>query len=157
MRSFTRPSTAIEGRGGSLRGLVQGEVGEDLPRPREYCPGGKSGLPRRRTLPPVHRSPRAPPRWPPGEVGVQPEVPEGGPELPDGGAEGALLGICEQCHCRAPQTLLGGTEAVEERGGADLEEDPQEGACSYARGRDERRPETRSGATPMVLMAMAAP
>ena len=69
----------------------------------------------------------------------------------------ALLGICEQCHCRAPQTLLGGTEAVEERGGADLEEDPQEGACSYARRETSAALQTRSGATPMVLMAMAAP
>ena len=141
----------------AFEGLVQGEVGEDLPRPREYRPGGKSASSSEANTATGPPKPRAPPRWPSGEVGVQPEVPEGGPELPDGGAEGALLGICEQCHCRAPQTLLGGTEAVEERGGADLEEDPQEGACSYARRETSAALQTRSGATPMVLMAMAAP
>src|SRR5215207_10075241 len=40
----------------------------------------------------------------------------------------------------ALETLLGGTQAVEERGGANLEEYPQEGARGYAGGGDERRP-----------------
>src|SRR5215212_9285367 len=121
--------------------LGQGEVGEDLPRPREHSPGGEERV----LLGGEHRNrPTEAPEFllggRTGEVGVQPEVPEGGPELPDGGAEGGILGLREQRHRRALETLLGGTEAVEERRGADLDDHPQKGACGYACGGDERRP-----------------
>src|SRR5215213_10461103 len=125
----------------ALEELGQGEVGEDLFCPREDSPGGEERV----LLGGEHRN-----RLPearelllggrPGEVGVQPEVPEGGPELPDGRAEGGVLGLREQRHCRAPEPRLGGTQAVDECGGADLAEDPQEGACGYAGWGDERRP-----------------
>src|SRR5215213_10440476 len=124
----------------ALEDLGQGEVGEDLLRPREYRPGGEERV----LLGGDHRH-RAPEARElllggrPGEVGVQPEVPEGGPELADGGAEGGLLGLREQGHRRTLETLLGGTEAVEERGGTDLEEHTQKGACGYACWGDERR------------------
>src|SRR5215216_2462765 len=124
--------------------LVQ--LREDLPRPREDRPGGKE-----RVLLGGEHSHRLPEARElllgghPREVGVQPEVPEGGPELPDGGVEGGVLGLREQSHCRAPQTLLGRAQAIEERGGADLDEDPQKGACSYACRGDERRPRDALG------------
>jgi hypothetical protein len=76
----------------------------------------------------------------PGEVGVQPEMPEGRPQLPDGGVEGWVLGLREQKPSHAPEALLSGTESVEERGGTDLDEHPQKGACGNAGGGDERRP-----------------
>ena len=99
--------------------------------------------------------PRAPPRWPSGEVGVQPEVP-GAPSCRTAGPS-ALLGICEQCHCRAPQTLLGGTEAVEERGAPISKRIRKKGLAAMPAGETSAALQTRSGATPMVLMAMAAP
>ena len=107
-------------------GLGQGEVGKDLFCPREDRPGGEERVllaGEHRNQPPEARELLLGGR--PEEVGVQPEVPEGGPELPDGGAEGGVLGLREQRHCHARETLLGGTEAVEERGGADLEEHTQ--------------------------------
>src|SRR5215216_4129286 len=62
------------------------EVGEELPRPREDRPGGEErvllgGKHRHRPL----EAPEFLLGGRPGEVGVQPEVPEGGPELLDGG------------------------------------------------------------------------
>src|SRR5215216_1320501 len=121
--------------------LGQGKVGEDLFCPREDHPGGEERI----LLGGEHRHGAPEARelllgGPPGEVGVQPEVPEGGPKLPDGRAEGGILGLGEQDHRRTLETLLGGTEAVEERGGADLYEYPQKGACGYGGGGDERRP-----------------
>src|SRR5215211_6667474 len=124
-------------------GLGQGEVGKDLFCPREDRPGGEERVllaGEHRNQPPEARELLLGGR--PEEVGVQPEVPEGGPELPDGGAEGGVLGLREQRHCHARETLLGGTEAVEERGGAELDEHPQEGqegARGYAGGGDKRR------------------
>ena len=121
--------------------LGQGEVGEDSARPREDRPGGKE-----RVLlggEHSHRPTEAPEfllGCRPGEIDVQLEVPEGGPELPDGGAEGGVLGLREQRHCRALEALLGGTEAVKERGGTDLEEHSQEGACGYGGRGDKRCP-----------------
>jgi hypothetical protein len=121
--------------------LGQGEVGEDSARPRKDRPGGKE-----RVLlggEHSHRPTEAPEfllGCRPGEIDVQPEVPEGGPELPDGGAEGGVLGLREQRHCRALEALLGGTEAVKERGGTDLEEHTQEGACGYGGRGDKRCP-----------------
>src|SRR5215213_2792443 len=133
----------------ALEELGQGEDGEDLFCPREDSPGGEERV----LLGGEHRN-----RFPearelllggrPGEVGVQPEVPEGGRELPDSGAEGGVLGLREQRHCHAPETRLGGTQAVEECGGADLDEYPQEGACGYAGWGDERRPTDALGGEP---------
>jgi hypothetical protein len=67
-------------------------------------------------------------------------VTEGGPELADGRTEGGGLGLREQRHCRARETLLGGTEAVEERGDADLDENPPKGTRAYTGGGDKRCP-----------------
>ena len=126
MRSFTRPSTAIEGTWrqpsrGSFRARL-GKISRALGSTARAGKSASSSEANTATGPPKPASSSSVAF----RGGRRPaEVPEGGPELPDGGAEGALLGICEQCHCRAPQTLLGGTEAVEERGGADLEEHTQ--------------------------------
>src|SRR5829696_2885066 len=121
--------------------LGQGNAGEALFCPREDHLGGEERI----LLGGEHRHGAPEARelllgGPPGEVGVQPEVPEGGPKLPDGRAEGGILGLGEQDHRRTLETLLGGTEAVEERGGADLEEYPQKGARGYGGGGDERCP-----------------
>src|SRR5215203_915624 len=98
----------------ALEELGQGEVGEDLFCPGEDRPGGEERVlfgGEHRHRPPEARELLL--GGHPGEIGVQPEVPEGGPELPDGGAEGGLLGLSVQRHRRARETLLGGTEAVE--------------------------------------------
>src|SRR5215213_4597183 len=113
-------------------GLGQGEVGKDLFCPREDSAGGEERVllgGEHRNRPPEARELLLGGR--PGEVGVQPEVPEGGPELPDGGAEGGVLGLRIQGPHSAQQALLRRPEAVEEHGGADLDENPQKGARGY--------------------------
>jgi hypothetical protein len=124
----------------AFENLGQGKVVDDSPRPRQDRPGGEErvllgGEHRHRTT----EASELLLGGHPGEVGVQPEMPEGRPELPDGGAEGGVLGLREQKPSRAPETLLGGTESVEEHRETDLEEHPQKGACGYACGGDERR------------------
>jgi hypothetical protein len=84
-------------------------------------------------------------------------VPEGGPELLDGRAEGGVLGLREQRHCHALETLLGGTEAVEERGGPISRSMRNKGLAAKPAGETSAALQTRSGARLMVLMAMAAP
>jgi hypothetical protein len=117
--------------------LGQGEVREDLFRPREDGLGREERV----LLGSEHRD-RTPEAREfllggcPGEVGVQPEVPQGGPELPDGGVEGGVLSLRVQGLRHAREALLGRTQAVEERGGADLEEHPQEGDSGYSCGGD---------------------
>src|SRR5215212_4496555 len=136
MRSFTRPSTAFEGTWRQpSRNSARARLGKiSLALGRTARAGNSASCSEANTAtgPPKPLSSSS--------VAVRPEVPEGGPELPDGGAEGGVLGLREQRHCRAPETLLGGTEAVEERRGADLDDHPQKGACGYACGGDERRP-----------------
>ena len=93
----------------AFEGLGQREVGEDLPRPRENRTGGEERVlfgGEHRHRPPEARELLL--GGLPGEVGVQREVPEGGPELADGGAEGGVLGFREQGHRRAPENPLGG-------------------------------------------------
>jgi hypothetical protein len=81
----------------AFEGLGQGKVVEDFPRPRQYRPGGEE-----RVLLGGEHSHRPPEARElllgclPGEVGVQPEMPEGRPQLPDGGVEGWVLGLREQ-------------------------------------------------------------
>src|SRR5215204_3511061 len=99
--------------------LDQGEVGENLFCPREDSAGGEERV----LLGGEHRN-----------------RPPEAPELPDGGAEGGVLGLRIQGPHSAQQALLRRPEAVEEHGGADLDENPQKGARGYACGGDERRP-----------------
>src|SRR5829696_5672516 len=97
MRSFTRSSAAFEGTWrqpsrSSARGRL-GKISFALGRTARAGKSASFSEANTATAPPEARELLLGGRS--GEVGVQPEVPEGGSELPDGGAEGGVLGLRE--------------------------------------------------------------